>query len=166
MSTSAEWNPYARWLIRRTLLLSAPGSLRHVTGFTGLGLLRTPRPAPAPSADSEPAHHRPKAAGKATPGWFPRSPRIDRRRSATSSCPCSIATSTPHRKGPTDLAASADGPRGIRSLVSTSRHRFETRGIARRSARNGQARRPGRLESERARLGRPPGSAARSALAC
>jgi len=56
------------------------GSLRHVTGFPGLGLLRTLRPIPASSADSGPARrHPPRAAVRATPGRFPRSPRLDRR---------------------------------------------------------------------------------------
>jgi hypothetical protein len=63
-------NPYG-WLA---------GSLRHVDGFPGLGLLRTLRPAPGASADSGPARRRPQwAAGRAVPGRFPRSPRLDRR---------------------------------------------------------------------------------------
>ena len=56
------------------------GSLRHVTGFPGLGLLRTLRPIPGPSADGEPAR-RPAGCwpGWATPRWFPRSPCVGRR---------------------------------------------------------------------------------------
>jgi hypothetical protein len=59
------------------------GSLRHVAGFPGLGLLRTLRPNPGPSADDEPAR-RPAGCwpGRANPGRFPRSPcpgRSDRR---------------------------------------------------------------------------------------
>ena len=51
------------------------GSLRHVHGFPVLALLRTLRPIPGPSADGEPAR-RPAGcrSGRATQGWFPRSP--------------------------------------------------------------------------------------------
>ena len=48
------------------------GSLRHVHGFPVLGLLRTLRPVPAPSADGEPAR-RPAGCwpGRATPRTVP-----------------------------------------------------------------------------------------------
>ena len=72
-------------------------SLRHVAGFPDLGLLRRLRPGPGPTADSEPAR-----TGRAAPGWFPRSPPIDRRGGAQL-CPCSLAMSTPQ----TFLMASA-----------------------------------------------------------
>ena len=59
------------------------GSLRHVGGFPVLGLLRTLRPIPGPSADGGPARRRAGCTvGRAIPGWFPRSPcsgRQDRR---------------------------------------------------------------------------------------
>ncbi len=41
------------------------GSLRHVAGFPGLGLLRTLRPVAEPSADGEPSRSRPGRPG----GW-------------------------------------------------------------------------------------------------
>ena len=58
------------------------GQLTHSCDLASqprLGLLRTLRPVPAPSADSGPARHHPKAAVRAAPGRFPRSPRFDRR---------------------------------------------------------------------------------------
>jgi len=51
------------------------GSLRHVRGFPTLGLLRTLRPTPEPSADGEPARLRAGSTqGRGAPGWFPCSP--------------------------------------------------------------------------------------------
>ena len=59
-----------------------------MTGFPGLGLLRSLRPIPAPSADDGPARRRPGwPAGRATPGRFPRSPRDRSTGSAPSSAP-------------------------------------------------------------------------------
>jgi hypothetical protein len=54
--------------------------LRHVAGFPDLGLLRGLRPISDSSVDDGPARHHPgRAAGRATPRWFPRSPCTGRR---------------------------------------------------------------------------------------
>ena len=51
-----------------------PASLRHVTGFPGLGLLRVLRPTPTASVGNGPSR-RPAGRwpGRGPPGWFPRS---------------------------------------------------------------------------------------------
>ena len=51
------------------------GPLRHVRSFPPLGLLRVLRPIPRPWVGNGPAHHRAGlSGGRATGGWFPRSP--------------------------------------------------------------------------------------------
>ena len=71
------------------------GSLRHVDGFPDLGLLRSLRPAPAPSADSGPARRRPRRAtgGRLRDGSHVHHVPIDG--VGAQLFPCSIATSTP-----------------------------------------------------------------------
>ena len=76
-------------------LLRLAGSLRHVRGFPALGLLRTLRPIPGPSADGGPARRRPGwAAGRAAPdGSHVHHEPVDG--VGAQLCPCSLATSTP-----------------------------------------------------------------------
>ena len=67
--------------------------LRPVAGFPGLRLLRGLRPSPGPSADDAPA--RCPRAGRAAPGWFPRSPHDRSMGVVPSFSPAASATDTP-----------------------------------------------------------------------
>src|SRR5215203_4626961 len=64
-STLCEGDPTPSWTAQ----------LRHVRSFPPLGLLRVLRPIPGPWVGNGPAHHRAGlSGGRATGGWFPRSP--------------------------------------------------------------------------------------------
>jgi hypothetical protein len=100
------------------------GSLRRATGFPGLGLLRTLRPGPGPSADGEPSRRPDWVEGRANPDRFPHSPcpgRPDRR----------PASPLQRRRGTPQSSLTASPPTSKVGLGVTTHTKWVTRTAAR-----------------------------------